>query len=93
MLHFSSKNTSSIRPVTVSPFPIPSSQLCTHTQVYIRLLFTLPLGVPAALAEKIFWIGKERWTVNNNALARKFLVLTHVKEEEEVEMRMRTEDW
>ena len=57
-------------------------------------LSTVPAGVPAALAEKIYWVGKqleERRRVNDNAFARKFLEGTQVKDE--VEKRMRMGDW
>ena len=49
-------------------------------------------GVPAPLAEKIYWVGKqleEKRVYNNTALARMFLEGSQVKEE--IEMRMG--DW
>ena len=55
-------------------------------------LSTVPAGVPAALAEKIYWVGEQledRRVNNSTALARKFLEGSQVKEE--IEMRMG--DW
>ena len=67
----------------------------TSYRISIMFLSTVPAGVPAALAEKIYWVGKqleERRGVNDNtAPARMFLEGTQVKDE--VEKRMRMGDW
>ena len=57
---------------------------------YVRLLST---GVPAVLAKKVYWVGRqlEERRVNNSFVTRTFLEGTQVKEE--VEKRMRGGDW
>ena len=57
---------------------------------YVKLLST---GVPAALAEKVYWVGRqlEERRVNNSFVTRTFLEGTQVKEE--VEKRMMRGDW
>ena len=57
---------------------------------YVKLLST---GVPAALAKKVYWVGRqlEERRVNNSFVTRTFLEGTQVKEE--VEKRMRRGDW
>ena len=58
--------------------------LCYGDTYIIKILFSVPAGVPASLAGKIYWICKaleER--VENSIITRKFLEGTLVKKEVE----------
>ena len=95
------KDTSEIRTLlqgpTVSLFQrFHCSLVClalSYLAVEFLLLSSVPAGITAALAGKIYWIYKameERRKVKSNGLTRRFLEGTQVKEE--VEKRMKTRD-